>query len=1060
MNHIYQSIWNPSLQSWVAVPEYGTRRKTKSKDKLKKFKVFLSLATLSLYSFTFSTSLVAQVNCTTGTCNVSDNNEPASASGSGVVLNLTAPTLSINGSNEAIKSEFGATINIKGDSYLESSAGNIATVFAKDIASKIVFEQNLELTSVGNGLASHNNALIHVKGNVNKSTNSGTGQLANLYAASNGNIIIDGDLNAVGSNANSTSVVSAVVSGQITITGKATLTSGLSTNSSLIFSNSNSQINIGSLDATFQSSDTKVAGVLALDGGKVTISDNSDIRMKSGVAIQAVGNGSLISMNDLIIETITADTKISQGIWATETGQVSVEKVQITMDGVLNQALSADKNSKITINDLATLSLTGDNSIGALANASSIRTNNGLVITTNGVGSDGIQVINGGTFTNTNGLKINVQGAPAASNAAQCGSGAAICLSQDSSSFTSNGAGFINSTGNAIQLKDGANQVLNLSDLSLNTSSSSLALIATNAVKGASEISLTNSTATASNGGEGLLLNAENGSEFSMTADKTNLFGDIKADAGSTVQLNLKNGSYLKGAIDPIHLNISSNSQWDITGSSELSNFSNAGIANFVPSSTNSPQTLKVAQYAGGGSLGLNTYLNAGVGSSDMLEIETAGTVMGTSTIRILDTKGLAVLPSGNGVMVVSADPSATADASFKLSGGSVAAGIYEYSLQKNTDGNWYLNAQDVDNGPLPVDPQNNGSRPNYNSTVSSIVALASIAQIYNNSTLGTWRERVGGMAYSDITAINAATTFTAPLWVRAVYEKGQMDGGQRFQATPSSDVYAPSLDYHTSFLQIGSDIYRKPHENGSHQTAGLFMTFGTINADVSHFTGSNGKRSVYGGSAKIKNYSAGGYWTYIAPTGSYLDVVGQYTKHSLDGHGAAGSLDGHGRTWAASIEAGKAYAITDTNWNLIPQAQLRYSDVRLNRINAHASNSVVGAYQFGDNDSLEMRLGLEARYRNPVKKPNHPQQGAWMRLDLLHESKGKNTATYIPASGTGEQPVFTSSRHGSALDLVGGIDLPITPVTSIYSSAGYRHGLGDNKGHAWRADVGLRWVF
>lgn len=340
------------------------------------------------------------------------------------------------------------------------------------------------------------------------------------------------------------------------------------------------------------------------------------------------------------------------------------------------------------------------------------------------------------------------------------------------------------------------------------------------------------------------------------------------------------------------------------------------------------------------------------------------------------------------------------------------------------------------------------------------MVSFASLAQLYNNLSLGTWNERVGDMAYADIQQIQAIQHKASPLWVRIEHERGEHDGGKRFQATATTDMYSPQFKYRSSLLQVGADLLRKPMQNGAYQFAGASFTAGTIHADVDHFSGSSDNRKTRAGTAKIDNYSLGGYWTYLTAARSYVDVVGQYTRHSLDGQGPAGNVNGNGHTLAASVEAGKAFALLNPNWTLVPQAQLRYQDVKLKRISAKATTSVVGNYQFGDNDSLDLRLGLEARYKFAHQKTTAGKQGAWIRFDVLHEFKGKNTVAYTPASGNGEQPIFTSTRHGTSLNLLGGFDVPVSDSASIYSTAGYRHGLGSNKGHGWRGEVGMRWVF
>ena len=996
--------------------------------------------------------------CTSGTC-IYDNTSltEISASGSGVTAESTAQELTItqtSGTGSLIYAESGGTVNIKGSTVITSSSSGNAAVFSTNSGSNINFSNDLNITSSGLIIQTNDYGTVTINGDL-FAKNTGT-ILRTIYSQANSKITINGNVEAFGATAVNASVINAEgANSEITITGHVKATGGNGDNSSVVYANGGGILKIGSVEIIDNATTTNQAGILALNGSELTIQGKSSVSMKSGAALQAISN-SHIKTGDLIIDIRTADNNETLALWAENTSTITVGAVEITMTGTDDYGFSSKNNSTITANGSVyinlsggtTTSTSGNTSAGIFANNSNVITNSGARIITNGAGSDGVRLAEYGKFTNTGELNIDIQGTAVQRTAGKCGTGSAICVVGNNGALISTGGGTIKSTGHAIHMESGTKQSIDLSGVNISTTSTGHAVIEVQNSNNGSSIKLTNSTATAGDNGNGLLINAGSGSVLDFEAINTQLYGEIKADNTSTVNLSLKNSSYLKGIIDPINLNISTDSRWDVTGDSELDQLLNAGSINFISSSSNTSQRLKVNSYSGDGNLGLNTYLNAGVGSSDILEILAGGTASGNNYINILNKDGLGVLPPEIGLQVVQAPVGATQLDTFALPGGSVAAGIYEYTLYQNTNGNWYLSAHQTNNG-----------KPSYNGSVSSVVSFASLAQLYNNLSLGTWNERVGDMAYADIQQIQAIQQKASPLWVRIEHERGEHDGGKQFQATSTTDMYSPQFKYRTSFIQVGADLLRQPMAQGAYQFAGVSFTAGTIHADVDHFSGSNGNRRTRAGTAKINNYSLGGYWTYLAADRSYVDIVGQYTRHSLDGYGPAGSVNGNGHTLAASVEAGKTFVLSNPSWILVPQAQLRYQDVKLKHIAAKATTSVVGNYHFGDNDSLDLRLGLEARYQFTQQKANASKQGAWVRFDVLHEFKGKNTVQYTPVNG-GEQPIFTSTRRGTSVNLEGGLAIPVSDTASIYSAAGYRRGLGSNKGHGWKAEVGMRWVY
>ena len=110
-----------------------------------------------------------------------------------------------------------------------------------------------------------------------------------------------------------------------------------------------------------------------------------------------------------------------------------------------------------------------------------------------------------------------------------------------------------------------------------------------------------------------------------------------------------------------------------------------------------------------------------------------------------------------------------------------------------------------------------------------------------------------------------------------------------------------------------------------------------------------------------------------------------------------------------------------------------------------------MGQYTFSSNDALQTRVGVEARWQALN------QGRAWVRMDVLHEFKGKNRTRYESATAL----VFTSSRQGTSVDVKAGLDVILRDGVSLYGSTGYQRGVSRHtKGHAWNVNFGARWGF
>jgi hypothetical protein len=118
----------------------------------------------------------------------------------------------------------------------------------------------------------------------------------------------------------------------------------------------------------------------------------------------------------------------------------------------------------------------------------------------------------------------------------------------------------------------------------------------------------------------------------------------------------------------------------------------NSGVATLADAPAAADDVLTVANnYSGaaGSSVALDTVLGDSSSASDRLVVQ--GNSSGTSVLKITNAGGTGAATTGDGILVVQVD--GTSDATFELDGGTITAGVFEYSLHK-VGNNWYLQSR------------------------------------------------------------------------------------------------------------------------------------------------------------------------------------------------------------------------------------------------------------------------------------------------------------------------------------------------------------------------------
>lgn len=193
-----------------------------------------------------------------------------------------------------------------------------------------------------------------------------------------------------------------------------------------------------------------------------------------------------------------------------------------------------------------------------------------------------------------------------------------------------------------------------------------------------------------------------------------------------------------------------------------------------------------------------------------------------------------------------------------------------------------------------------------------------------------------------------------APVWGRMGASQLDLQGRDRY-----------GIDGTSGFLQFGADLHAETDDRGQRHSRGVTATWGWGRFDLRDASrAQNGaivadKRT---GHAHAHTLAVGGYGTWYAADGSYLDLVGQVawlrnTYRSRDGDAA----QTHGGAVALSAEVGRPVPIGDAGWSVEPQAQLVYQ-----RLGLRNFNDGVREVRPESLDGLRGRVGARLAWNEP----------------------------------------------------------------------------------------------
>lgn len=425
----------------------------------------------------------------------------------------------------------------------------------------------------------------------------------------------------------------------------------------------------------------------------------------------------------------------------------------------------------------------------------------------------------------------------------------------------------------------------------------------------------------------------------------------------------------------------------------------NSGLVTLRGDKVGSALTVKGDYHGDSGTIQINATQqgSSGDGVADRLVID-GGKVTG-STVLDVDVSGLGRHTRGHGIEVVTglngADTTAQSSKdAFRLTADYLEAGAMQYRLRAGDSAgsgeNWYL-------------VNNFSDEASLFSAINSQIRFADLAM------LGNLHQRVGDdVAYSE-------NGDNQRVWVRMI---------NRMDKIGLNDATETSTTNYSLGLQAGVDLYADPNWK-----AGLYTSFVDNNSSVRGW-GENG----YGDTGDVKDnaFYVGGYATWFADNGFYVDNVLQYGFHNLriipkDSGSQSYNPDAH--SLAASVEVGQPFRLGESAWQLEPQAQVIY---QFNHVDGASMDGISRTdMKVKDGNAVTARIGARLVGDYDTDKGKFQPYG---RVNLWQGFGGTDKVTF---SNSGGNTTLSSSKQFSTTEVAAGVTWTVQKDFQVYGEVG-----------------------
>lgn len=560
--------------------------------------------------------------------------------------------------------------------------------------------------------------------------------------------------------------------------------------------------------------------------------------------------------------------------------------------------------------------------------------------------------------------------------------------------------------------------------------------------------------------------------QVSLDASNAMLQGDLLADTGSTINVSLKNGSVLTGAVlqrDTGRVNsfaLEPGTIWNVRNSSSLVSLNNVGTVAFeAPQNGAGFKTLTVNDYVGGGTLVVNTRLGDDTSPTDKLVID-GGTTSGTTALRIVNAGGAGALTQSGIRVVETANGGTTTIDAFKLDAGStgyrssartLALNGYEYSLVRGGNGgaapDWYLTSDYSRTPPdpavvdpavvVPVSPPAKPASRNVSPESGAYLGNRQASVRFFSFGLHDRTPYYGDSAILADGDGDGADRAGRGLWARV---EGRRDNGLRM-AEGRVDV-----DTDSAILQLGGDLVRAPLGRDGAVYAGVMGGYGDARStSTSTLVLPDGTAVRARAQGKVSGYSMGIYGTayqnVTTGLGAYVDSWLQFGRYSNQINSELGSARYHSNLWSASVETGyaiKPFADGSALRSVViePQAQLIYS-----RYDAKDTTLQGTRMRSGNGDAWQTRIGVRLY---PQASTNASAVRPFLEANWLHSftepsvKMGGNTLDVEPSRDAVELKLGAEGKANRAMRLSG----------HVFGQIGNH----DRRGYGGMLNVQYRW--
>lgn len=236
------------------------------------------------------------------------------------------------------------------------------------------------------------------------------------------------------------------------------------------------------------------------------------------------------------------------------------------------------------------------------------------------------------------------------------------------------------------------------------------------------------------------------------------------------------------------------------------------------------------------------------------------------------------------------------------------------------------------------------------------------------------------------------------------------------------------SLDSQHNIYQIG---YDRKLSSDPHWTLGAAFSYtdGEGSYDTGRFDMSHKTLTLYG--------------SRLNDDGSYIDIVGKYSRlnHDLENTWGSGDYDADG--YSLGVEVGKRFTQENGFW-IEPQAQLTYGYVGS------------ASYSIGDirvaQDSMESLIGRAGvRLGKDFDKGN-----VYVRASYLYDFDGDTGVTFTNAQG--QERAFDQDLGGGWCEIGLGTNINLSDTTHLYFDI--EKTFGGEIATTWQWNAGMRWSF